>query len=120
MSVSNTTKGSGPAPRGHHELRARDLVVGVPEIGEPWLFVNVKRSLFPTRAKAKLTDATLIKRAERATGRRVCGNSYHEDGSRTVTVGGEAEQREAAKERARWREAINGWREAVNREKAHH
>ncbi len=37
----------------HIALRAAYLVVGAPEIGTPWLFVNVARSLFPKRRKRK-------------------------------------------------------------------
>jgi hypothetical protein len=111
----------------HVALVALDLVADGPEIGTPSLFVNVARSLFPRRCKCKprettliKDDAVLIKRAEIASGRRACGITYHKNGSIKVKLGDGGKQAEEAEERARWREAINGWREAISREKANH
>jgi hypothetical protein len=117
-----------PEHQGNHvALRVADLVVGAPEIGTPSLFVNVARSLFPKRCKYKPRETTLIKddgvlikRAEIASGRRASGITYHKSGSVTVKLGDGGKQAEEAEERARWREAINGWREAISREKANH
>jgi hypothetical protein len=76
--------------RGHHHFTARDVVVGTPEIGTPWLLENVSpKRLFKMRKrrKRKPSDATLMKQTEKATGRRVSGIAHHEDGSRTVWFG---------------------------------
>lgn len=73
--------------RGHHCLKALDLVTAAPEIDTPFLGINLLRSLFARRRKRRPSDKTLVKRAEVATGRLAARVTYHPDGSRTVEVG---------------------------------
>jgi hypothetical protein len=96
----------------HHELRARDLVTAPPTLGTPTAFVNVARSLFPKRRKRKPSDATLVKQAETATGRKASGITYHRDGKITVELDGGAssDEGEAATpiNGNRWDEVLHG------------
>jgi hypothetical protein len=53
---------------GHNALIARDLTLIAPELGRPFLQINVPRSLFDTRPKRKpqpKSQNTLIKTAKR-------------------------------------------------------
>ena len=76
---------------GHHELRA----IGIGE----------RASLDPPKSKRerKPRDKTLVKRTEKATGRRVSGITYLPDGSRKLEVGKPEREPEGDLNLAGWR-----------------